>query len=474
MLEIGDTIVGVGSPPGRSAQALVRVSGEVAIVAVDSLADEGETGARELGAGAASRLLRADQLTVPARALVFRAPRSYTGEDVVELWIPGSAPTVRAVVRSLLRQPGVRRAGPGEFTLRAFLSGRIDLSRAEAVAHLIGAVDADEARAARRALAGDLGAALGRVAERLLDLLARLEAGLDFPDEELEAASPAALLPELQALDGEIRALRESSLLRLSPPTGLHVVLAGLPNAGKSSLLNAILGRPAALVSDLAGTTRDPVRGSTVEGSTPLEWVDLAGVPSPGEPADAGSLEEGLSLSARRSLERMSRVEVDRADVVLWLVDPGGDVERSLAARASAARPDALLVTSKADTLDARARERWSERAPASIFVSSLTGEGLPALARRVVEEGALGRRSPVAADSGVPRYLVSAHQEAALSEAQEAVERAIEGLERGVERAECAAVDLREAVRHLEGVTGRVTSESILDRIFGRFCLGK
>jgi tRNA modification GTPase len=461
-----DTILAAASPPGPGSRAVLRLSGARALECIDRLCAGSAGLARARGFSAHAIEIEAGGLRLPAWALVFRAPRSFTGEDVVELHLPASAPLVDLVARCLVVEHGARWAGPGEFTRRAFENGRIDLSQAEAVGQLIAAVGEDEARAARRALEGRMGEEARAISTLVTEALAFIEAALDFPDEDLPEIAPAGLIERIDAAAARIEELRRSTRLRLSGPGVLHVVLAGLPNAGKSSLLNALAGRDAALVSPLAGTTRDPVRIRTrIEGSA-VEWVDVAG-----SPVGSGGLERQLDESGRRAVERLGRIEIEHADLTVWVLDASEPLEASLEACASLPARRRIIAANKVDLLDAADKARLGAELGAAHQVSALTGEGLEGFTRAVLRVAR--RRGPEPLWGSPPRFLASAHQESALLGAAEAVERARRAVsaELGLE---CAAADLRDALGRLEELSGRVTASDVLGHVFARFCIGK
>jgi tRNA modification GTPase len=440
-----DTIAAISSPPGASARAVVRLSGERAwALAGRVFAPLPERGWR----------WRDGALTLPgwppapATAVVFRAPRSYTGEDLVELWVTGAPPLVRRLLLTLT-EAGARLAERGEFTRRAFLAGRLDLTQVEAVLTLTTSDDARAARGALRALGGGLGRAIDFAKAELVEVIAHVEAAIDFSEEDLDLAAPASLAGRLDAVGHALGEVRGAGARRPSAGTLPRVALRGPANAGKSSLFNALLGRAAALVADGEGTTRDVVEAEwTLPGGRKALLLDTAGdlASAPGA-ADAGSLDA-------RATDRARAAEAE-ADLVVWVVDG----ERG----ALPAPADALPVITKADLEPLPLEEGGSLR------LSSVTRVGLAALGEAV--EARLWGEGPGAAGD----LLGSARQEGLLLRAEEALGRA-SGLLRGRDpaRAELAAVDLAEALDALGELTGEVTRDDVLGRIFAGFCVGK
>lgn len=376
----------------------------------------------------------------PAEAVTFRAPRSYTGEDAVELWVPGAPPLVAALVGALV-VAGARLAEPGELTRRAFLSGRIDLTQAEAVLALTTSADRRATRGALRALAGGARDAIDRTQDALLDVAAHLEAAIDFSEEELELEAEASLAARIAAADDGLAAL-ERAAGRRATPTGRPVVaLRGRPNVGKSTLFNRLTGA-GALVSDAAGTTRDAlVAPWSVPGLGSVELVDTAGEGEGGGDAD-------------RRAQEVAREAADHADLVLWVV-----ADDAPAAEAPRARP----------TL--RVRNKCDRGAPAvaddAVAISARTGAGCAELGRRVA--AALG------AAGAAPLLTATARQLDLLATTRTALAAARAQLLGGdPARIELAAADLAHALEALGMLTGAVSSDAILARIFSRFCVGK
>jgi len=478
---LATTILAVSTAPGVGSRAVLRLSGPRAVTAVMALAVDGHVIEDVAGFSGVELELRFGGFDLLVWAVRFRAPRSYTREEMLELHVVSCTPLVAALCRALLRDEDVRWAGPGEFTLRAFTRGRIDLSQAEAVARLIAATGEEEARAARRALAGDLGREVESVVNVLTEALALIEAGIDFADEDLPEVAPDILLERLDDVGARITSLRASTSLRVADSGASHVVFAGLPNAGKSSLLNAVLGRPEAIVSDLEGTTRDPVRGVTNEGGVRVSWTDLAGTTSldalqreSSSRTVARGLDRRMSDATRRAVRRLTDVELRAADTVLWVVDGTVAEDVSLADSRGIDASRRVLVVNKIDLLDDRVRRTWARRHPGACLVSAVTGAGIDVL-RRLVADRSAGVRSGSGAEPSVeaPRYLTSAHQESALDEADDAMVRARSALNADHGN-ELAAADLRDALRALEDLAGTVTPDDVLGLIFSRFCVGK
>ena len=471
---IEDTVLAVATAAGAGPRAALRLSGSLAVSALASVGVDTDGLSRSPGFRGMAVRLQVDGLRTKAWVTLFRAPRSYTREDVVEVCVPGARPLVAAIARALVATPGVRWAQPGEFTLRAFLSGRLDLTQVEAVGQLIAATSDREARAARRALAGEFGDAARGVARELTETAALIEAGIDFADEDLPAVADDALLARVDGVLESIESLRRASTLRRSVSSSVQVVLAGFPNAGKSSLLNALLGRDVAIVSGLAGTTRDPVRGRTRIGGRLIEWTDLAGVRSVGrldvgDRGELGELDTLLEAAAERSLGRAVHRELEAADHILWIVDASRSFEDSLREFSEIDAERRCLVLNQIDRLEYVRSDRLASQFPDALLVSARRRQGLDHLVERVREPARQG--SPMADGGG--RFLLSAHQESLLLEVAEAVRRARHAIVGGL-GTECAAADVRSALAALESLTGRVTADDILGHIFERFCIGK
>jgi tRNA modification GTPase len=382
-------------------------------------------------------------------AVYLPGPRSYTGEDVVELHCHGGTLGARLVLLELLRQ-GCRHAEPGEFTRRAFLNGRLDLTQAEAVADLIAAHSEAAVHLANRQLEGALGRRVNALYDRLAEVLAEIESRLDFPEEDLDWLPTPELCARLRAaqadLSGLLASRREGEVLR----EGVRLVIAGPPNVGKSSLLNAILGRDRAIVTDLPGTTRDTLEELAHIRGIPIRLVDTAG------------LRESTDLIERKGVER-SLQSLRTAQVILWVFDaslPHADQ----AWERTDATGTVIPVGNKRDLV--AALPMLPPPPPRTVLTCALTGEGLEELFD-AVEEAVWG--GPGHAESEV---AVSARHAALLEAALPAVVDAAARCR--LECWETAAVALRAALADLGRITGRTADPDVLGTIFARFCIGK
>jgi tRNA modification GTPase len=457
-----DTIVAIATPLGAGGLGVVRLSGSTSLRLAAGLF----RGALSLDQAPSHTLhhglLRdGDEILDEAVAGVFRAPRSYTGEDVVEFSCHGGPHLLRRVLESCLRK-GARLADPGEFTRRAYLNGKMDLAQSEAVADLIAARSDAQRRLALETLRGGLSQRLRPAREKALNLLAHLEANLDFVEDEVPALSKKEIRTGLESLEAEVKAL-------IGPPgrgrlwrEGIRVAIVGRPNTGKSSLFNALLDRNRAIVADAPGTTRDTLEESSVWHGVPVTLVDTAGL----RDTDDAVEREGAER-ARQSLEG--------ADLAFLVVEAGSDPrpEDRAAARETAARPT-VLVMNKSDLASPATipqREiRWKTdlgfvNAP-SVTVSARTGEGLDRLRRAALALAGNGQ------EPKEPGMVLNARQEQRLREVLNALARARAAC--GDAPEEALAIDLRLALTGLDAVTGQGAPEEVLDAIFSRFCVGK
>lgn len=470
-MEAGGTIVAVASPPGEGARGVLRVSGPLAFELL-ARTFHGEDAAPERARRAVLRGRFDDgRGTQPALVLWMPGPASYTREDVFELHLVAAPPLLAAALERLC-ELGARPAQRGEFTRRAFLSGRLDLSRAEGVLALVEASGLAEARAGAALLGGGLGRRVADLRGRLEDLRALAEASLDFdesetghvPDEELLAQGAAARAALVETAAWEEQRVRAAGQPR--------VVLAGRPNAGKSALFNALCGPDQALESELAGSTRDVLAARWSVAGVPVVLVDTAGLSEEQRGPDGRAQELGRAQRAA-------------ADLVLWLVDSSGADPLGAAreARGGPGDPPRLLVWSQIDRVagaSPAAPGTDPGRGPGdplgAVATSARTGAGLAELERAAAQ--ALGFAPPAGAGAAAPgagtgaRELDARHR-AALGEALAELDRALELRSRGAPL-DLFAEALRGATRALDRIAGRTGIEDLLDRIFARFCIGK
>ncbi|WP_407279271.1 tRNA uridine-5-carboxymethylaminomethyl(34) synthesis GTPase MnmE [Aromatoleum evansii] len=442
-----DTIAAVATAPGRGGIGVIRVSGAALVPMARALT--GKT--PEPRTAGFARFLDGEGRAIDEGLLLyFPAPNSFTGEDVLELQGHGG-PVVMQMLLARCVELGARLAEPGEFSRRAFLNGKMDLTQAEAVADLIEASTVAAARSALRSLSGAFSDEMHRITDALIDLRMLVEATLDFPEEEVEFLEKARALERLEGIRSQLvdvldRA-RQGALLR----TGMNVVLVGRPNVGKSSLLNCLAGEERAIVTEIAGTTRDALRETIAIEGIPIHVIDTAGLRDTEDPVE------------RIGVERTWR-EIGRADVILRMVDArSGEGEPDEAIDAALpAEVERIIVHNKID-LCGMAPERREAEGRVAVYLSAQRGEGVDLLRAELLrvagwhahgEDVVLARERHLAALRAALGHVEAAQlQSAAL---------------------ELFAEELRQAQERIGEITGEFTADDLLGVIFSRFCIGK
>lgn len=450
-----DTIAAIATPPGRGGIGVVRVSGHDLAALVEGVA--GRVPPPRVATLATLRDGRGAPLDV-GLVLHFPAPHSYTGESVVEFHGHGG-PSVLRLVLARCVELGARHAEPGEFTRRAFLNGKLDLAQAESVADLIDAATATAARAAARSLDGEFSRDVRALVAALTELRMYTEAILDFSDEDIEFLREGEVVAKLSALRATLAAVqaraRTGALLR----EGLAVALVGRPNVGKSSLLNQLAREEAAIVTPIAGTTRDPVERVVEIAGIPLTIIDTAGL------RDTGDAVERIGIAR-------TWATVGRADLVVLLVDARADAaslpdeDRAILARLPAALPR-IVVHNKTDLAGIAPQVAVDDAGTRHVWLSAKSGDGLSLLQTDVL--GSVG-----AAGATEDTYVARARHVAALREAAARLDAAAAHVAVAPPLVELFAEELKLAQQALSAITGEFSADDLLGEIFARFCIGK
>jgi tRNA modification GTPase len=439
--DIDDTIVALSSAAGAGARGIVRLSGKRSLAVVAAVCTD--LAAPAAGHFASARLcLPGFAAPIAADVYRFAAPRSYTGQDVVEIHALSCPPILDALLAAC-QAAGARAAGPGEFTMRAFLAGKLDLTRAEAVMSVIDAGDRDQLRHALRQLAGGMAQPLALLRDDLLNLLADVEAGLDFTEEGIHFISADDLLKRLARGMARLVVLHKQLAQRALGVRPFRVVLAGKPNAGKSSLFNALAGKPAALVSAEAGTTRDYLQCVIEADGVPIELVDTAGLRLDKAP-DAAI--DAIGQQAQAATGEQAR----EADLMLWC-RPCDEPDP-----APLAGEPCMVITTKADL---------APSPDGAIATSAATGAGLLELRRLLGEQVRRAGHDSLTVSLSRCRH----HLDAALQHLRCAHALVLED-----QLPELLALELRLGLEELGALVGAVYTDDLLDRIFSRFCVGK
>jgi len=463
-LHLDDTIVAVATPPGRGGIGVVRLSGaDVRDIARPMLRlahghdlEAGRAHFGELIDPATGE--RLDEIVVT----FFAEPHSYTTDDVVEISCHGSTVVLRHVVQMALAR-GARLAEPGEFTMRAFLNGRIDLTQAEAVRDLIESQTLYQAQVAARQLEGALSKRLQPTKLKLVELIAVLEAGVDFAEDDVSVMPDTEILSRIAAIRAPLEELLASFSFGKLVHEGLTLAIVGRPNVGKSSLFNRLVERERAIVTATPGTTRDLVSETVSIGGIPVQLVDTAGIRT--------ALDEAESIGVRKSVEAIAD-----ADVVLVVLDAsdfaGGNFRPDWELVEKTQDRPRIVVCNKSDLIGDRghiaSKLAVSEYNPVAVFTSALTGDGIEDLRAMILEK--------VRGDAGAEQesgFLTNVRQQKLVEEAIVAVGRAAQAVPLKTPH-EMILLDLYSALRPLDDITGATTADDILNLIFSSFCIGK
>jgi tRNA modification GTPase len=458
-----ETIVAISTPPGRGGIGIVRLSGPGALLAAAQLVSL--RAPLEHAHAVFARVfdpLRLGKILDDAVVTAFFAPHSYTGEDLVEIAAHGSPVVLEALVRAALSIEGIRLAAPGEFTQRAFLSGKLDLTQAEAVADLIAAQTLEQVRSAAQQMGGAMSRRVAPAKESLLRLIALLEAGMDFASGELDdvdVVPPAQIRDTLYTVTAPLQQLAESFRRGQILRDGAAIALVGRPNAGKSSLFNRLLERERAIVTPVPGTTRDTVEESLSLGGIPLRLIDTAGLRGETLAGQPDQIDEAERQGMARSHEALAD-----ADLILLVHDASlpleAEEERLMASLAG--RPH-VVIWNKIDLVE----PTGADQAVDVVRTSALTGAGLADLRHAVLHalqaEGSF-------TDAGALNNL---RQQESVTATLAALQAAVAAIEAAMPH-EVLLLDLHTALQALDALTGATTTDDILGRIFSTFCIGK
>jgi tRNA modification GTPase len=458
-----DTICALATAPGLGAIAVIRVSGPNTFPIIESVFKT-KKGKVKNFESIASHTLHFGDIVLDNQTLdevlisVFKNPHSYTGQDTIEISCHGST-YIQQQILQLLQQKGARLAEPGEFTLRAFLNGKLDLSQAEAVADLISSQHASAHQTAIQQLRGGYSHAIQELRTQLLNFASLIELELDFAEEDVEFANRDQLSKLVNELLKSVRTLRESYATGNALKNGIPVVIAGKPNVGKSTLLNALLNDDKAIVSDIAGTTRDVIEDQLVIDGYRFRFMDTAGLRTTGDVIE--------QLGVERSYEYARK-----ANIILYLCDPAQstakEIEEEITDLQNKVGEDKFILTvvNKCDLHDQSKLGDYANL-PNVIFIAAKTQLHLEELKKQLI----IG--SGVASLENENQLVTNARHEGALAKAEEALVRVITGMH-GNLTSDLLALDLKDAIYHLGLITGEIYSDDLLGNIFSKFCIGK
>ena len=469
-MNLDDTIIAIATPPGRGGIGVVRLAGpEARAIAAPmlrlkhelepnraifgELVEPAGEGVEIVGAATTSAAeRRIDEVVVT----YFRKPHSYTTDDIVEIAAHGSPVVLRHIVELALAR-GARLAEPGEFTMRAFLNGRLDLTQAEAVRDLIESQTLFQAKVAAQQLEGALSKRLKPIKQKLIELIALLEAGIDFAEDDISVAADQTILAHLAEVSQPLEELAATSAYGKMVHEGFTLAIVGRPNVGKSSLFNRLVERERAIVTAQPGTTRDLVSETVAIGGIPVQLIDTAGI--------RNGVDEAETIGVRKSMEALS--EADLVLVVLDSTQTPGDEDGELL-RMVEGRP-AVVVENKCDLITAElaARAHGAKVKTSAVRTSAVTGEGIGELRAAILQRIGAGG---VQVESG---FLTNVRHQKLVSDSVSALEAAKNAVANRVPH-EMLLLDLYHALRKFDEITGATTTDDILNLVFGTFCIGK
>lgn len=450
-----DTICALSTPQGIGAISLIRLSGKDAITIVDSVfsksLDQVDSHTAHFGS-----ILKNEEILDEVLVTVFRNPNSFTGENLIEIGCHGS-PYIQAEVLKLLISKGARLAGPGEFSMRAFFNGKMDLSQTEAVADLIASSSEKAHKLAIHQMRGGFSKEISELRQELMNFASLIELELDFSEEDVEFADRTQLQNLIDLVEAKIKGLVESFTYGNAIKNGVPVAIVGPPNAGKSTLLNALLNEDKAIVSDIAGTTRDVIEDVVVLNGIEFRFIDTAGI------RDTEDIIENLGI--KRSYD-----QIKLARIVLLVVDLIGTSEKSVLDQISVFKKEVIANNQSLicvfNKVDEVSKESYPGLANQGLFLSAKSQDGLDQLKKRLFSE--------VGQDEGEGGVVVTniRHYEI-LQKCQLSVEKVKSGLESQI-TGDLLAMDIRETMDLLGAITGEISSDDLLGNIFANFCIGK
>lgn len=463
MFNVKDTICALSTPPGSGAIGVIRLSGPEA-VSITMKFFKGRGAGAELNSTPShtvhlGRFEDGRNLIDEVLLTIFRNPHSYTGQDVVELSCHGSVYIQQRILEILL-SAGARLAEPGEFTMRAFLNGKFDLSQAEAVADLIASNSESSHRLAMSQMRGGFSLKIGELRARLVDFASLIELELDFSEEDVEFADRTELFRLLDTIKREIETLKSSFALGNVMKHGIPVAIAGKPNVGKSTLLNALLNEERAIVSEIPGTTRDAIEDTINIQGVLFRFIDTAGLRHTEEPIE--------NIGIGRTYEKMNQ-----ASVVLYVFDINTTSEKEIDEAISDIRfqlddpeKEIIPVANKTDMLMTAPHSFRRLVELDTLFVSAKRNENINLITERLLSSARTG-------ESGDQTIVYSLRHFEALSRASQSIASIEKGFADGIP-SDLIAIDIRQALHHLGSITGEVTTDELLGNIFGKFCIGK